>query len=337
MGADRIFNTFLGLPTSLVVPLSISHGVDFGHLDKPMDVDGAEPIHWAYNAEIFERALKIKPTILAPHPWLMLSNWAPIGPPLGTVVVAAPPSPENDRNLLRALKGLAGPTTIIVKPRGSFQASIEFWRAQGLNATTAGAEGPDFYQNLYRILSGATKVIGCNFSSALIFAAAIGKETGIIENYSHHTYVHKATRANYQSTQVSKIAKIVINGSRDEIAACAIQLLGGSTDLAPETILDCYRRSIRDTTAPVFFKRPHSRLTKKLLAETALLTGKVGVVNNLRQGISDLIFGREIYAAKVDELSLWRTGDVEKYYRDTRVKYEKGITEGGLAVSGYQD
>lgn len=43
--AKRILVEQLGLDANHVPPLSIAHGVDMSHTSRPMNVDGAEPIH----------------------------------------------------------------------------------------------------------------------------------------------------------------------------------------------------------------------------------------------------------------------------------------------------
>ena len=72
-GEAEILRNYLELENDFPVPLSISHGVDMNHTSVAMDVRSIEPIHWSYNEQIHERALLVKPSILLPHPWLMLT------------------------------------------------------------------------------------------------------------------------------------------------------------------------------------------------------------------------------------------------------------------------
>jgi len=43
-----------------------------------------------------------------------------------------------------------------------------------------------------------------------------------------------------------------------------------------------------------------------------------------------------MHAVEISEISLYLYDKPEKYLRSSRVKYIKGITEGGLAVSSYR-
>lgn len=334
MGADSIFNAYIGAPSGSLVPLSISHGVDFGHLNAPMDVEGAEPIHWAYNQRIYDAAKPLKPTILAPHPWLMLDDGVPKVSGAGTLVVAAPPGPENDANLLARIRGLPD-VTVLVKPRGNYLPSIAFWTENGIRAVTAGAEGRNFYRNLHALISSAERVVGCNFSSALIFAAALGKHVQMLEGYRHHTYMPRASTVDFQSKLARSVVESIVDAGQAEATVAARSLLGADERVTPASVRSSLEAQISALDCPLYFKRKHNLAIRKLLVETARLTGKVGVLNHLGRGLMEALRGREMYATRLDELALWRTGDVAKHLKQTRVRYAKGLTEGGLAVIPY--
>lgn len=335
MGADRIFNRFLGLPEDQIVPLSISHGVDFGHMQEPMDIQGAEPIHWAYNESIYWRSIRSKPTIRAPHPWLMLASYQDPGPSTGTIVVAAPPSPENDEALLPILHETKGDFTVLVKARGNYKPSMTFWKNHGITAVTAGSEGPSFYHNLYTIISGADRVIGCTMSSALVFAAAIGKPISTFEDYTHHTYMLNFDNYNFQRGPVRDAVMALIDNSARKATRFAQELLGAPYLDSSETIRNNYLREIAEAKDPVFFRNKHNQIAKYLLAEAGRLTGRVGAVNNLRAGIRESLRGREVYAVRINEIAAWKTGDLARCANGEHVKYAKGITEAGNAVNPY--
>ena len=74
MGADRLLRRFLKLPDSSVIPLSISHGVDIFQWNEPIDIYKAEPIHWAYNLDLYRWSSQFKRTVLLPHPWAINSS-----------------------------------------------------------------------------------------------------------------------------------------------------------------------------------------------------------------------------------------------------------------------
>lgn len=334
MGSDRIFNSYIGASPDAVVPLSVSHGVDFGHLEKPMDIEAAEPIHWAYNDSIFEASRLLKPTILLPHPWLMHATQAASGPSIGTLIVAAPPGPENDTRLYDLIREMRD-VTILVKPRGNYRASIDFWNEKGIRAISAGAEGPEFYPNLYSIISGAERVIGCNFSSALIFAAALGIEVAILENYRHRTYMHRSGWVNFGSNRVRSVVISIIDNDREGATNAAKALLTPASPVSPESARQAVDDALSQLIDPLYFTGSRSRVAKRLLTEATWLSGRTGILNNLEKGLIDAIFGRKVYATEIDELGLWRTGDKARHMQQVRVPYVRGVTEGGLAVDAY--
>lgn len=92
MGAGKILNSALNLPAVSAVPLSLSHGVDFGHCFQPLDINLIEPIHWSYNHNIHQEALHLKPSVCLPHPWLLIQNKNKI--PLKNKILAISPPRE---------------------------------------------------------------------------------------------------------------------------------------------------------------------------------------------------------------------------------------------------
>lgn len=338
MGADRIFNQWVGLDPDSVVPLSIAHGVDFSHWTEPVDIEKVEPIHWAYNREILSRSTTHKPSILAPHPLMMLGEQPAPAENLGTLVIAAPPGPENDKNLYCSLKHLKGPISILVKPRGNFNASIEYWKRQGFNALTAGQEGPEFYQNLHRILSGANRVVGCNFSSALVFASALGKEVELLSNYWHHTYLKKFGHVDYVNPAVREIVVTFLHRGINEAKRVSRRLLG--VDAQPDRMLvrNSYLEAIDRLRLPLHFSKSHGWLHRLLYGEIARLTGRTGAVNYFWRGLREEVFGRDLYATRINEIALWETGDAATYFQQApRARYQRARTEWGLAVEAYED
>src|SRR5690606_239852 len=104
MGAATLFRQFFGLPDDAVVPLSVAHGVDFGHCHRPLDVTYVEPIHWSCNPAMHQAAADCKPSLLLPHPWTMHVAQREIGTGRGVLLIGPPPSPENDAALLELIR-----------------------------------------------------------------------------------------------------------------------------------------------------------------------------------------------------------------------------------------
>ncbi len=189
MGSARILRHYLELDESFPIPLSLSHGVDLNNWHEAADVRSIEPIHWSYNNVIHQRALNVKASLRLPHPWLLLREGRAPARGMGTLVIGPPPGDSNDSALQRCLN-MSGikDYDILEKYRGNVSSSIAFWERNGINVVSAGSTDQLFYERLFSLIDRYEYVISGTLSSALVFAAAIGKKCRVLENYTYSAY-----------------------------------------------------------------------------------------------------------------------------------------------------
>ena len=226
LGASNLLNRFLSNPPETLIPASVSHGVDFYHTYFAQDIDSIEPIHWACRGDVD----RIKPTFIAPHPWTInyaLSDFSQVGS--GSLVIGPPPSIENDLNLLDHLKkNSISNYDILIKPRGNYQESMQFWQNQGATTRTVGPPDKDFYTKLTSILSSYKNIICPTISSALFFSASIGKNIITIPEFTFKVFenMNYLDEVNENSFESRDIVKKLVNGSSKEITEVSKFLLG---------------------------------------------------------------------------------------------------------------
>src|SRR5207253_1753467 len=105
------------------IPLSLSHGVDCAQYRNALDVEAIEPLHWSHNRDIHETALKVKPSVMAPHPWAIVTHGKKHEQGRGVLLIGPPPSPTNDENLYEIVKDQSSSDwTVLVKARGEYEA-----------------------------------------------------------------------------------------------------------------------------------------------------------------------------------------------------------------------
>src|SRR3990167_2556801 len=189
LGSDLILKNYLNLPADFPVPLSLAHGVDFGNSHLPGDIYRIEPIHWSTDLEMHEKALKIKQSILMPHPWMMLYQEKTVRAPYKDIlVVGAAPSKFNDENLYHALQDTGIKSfDILVKLRGDVSDSLSYLNSVGAGVVSAGVLDHNFYHRLYEIISQYKYVVGCTLSSAIFFASALEKKIILLRNYKYRS------------------------------------------------------------------------------------------------------------------------------------------------------
>lgn len=337
MGAADILRKFLGLSDDAPVPLSLSHGVDFGHYHHPCDIDVVEPLHWSYNREIHDAASAIKPSIFAPHPWAITTHTRTVPRSRGVLVVGPPPSPENDQRLYELIKTDANADwTVLVKARGEYQGSIAFWTEQGLNAITA--RGPDgsFYERLFGIIAGFDTIVGCTFSSALVFAASLGKNVALLKTYSWEVY----EPANYEnevwlhSPRARQIVRRFADGNSGAKHDLARELLGFDALADVERIREDLRLAIEALKRPYNANRRHP-VPYKVRELMAVTLKKPGLLQYSVRDILTTLRRRHVCVLRMNDVDVWLNGKNESNFCLTPVTFQKGITEPGLAPRGY--
>lgn len=336
MGGAQIFNSYCGFDKHRVVPLSLSHGVDFGHCCGPMDINNNEPIHWSYNEEIHEQSRLVKPSILAPHPWTMYTARKTTPEGMGVLVIGPPPGPENDQALYELIKNdINDDWSILIKVRGNYAPSMVFWREKGLMPITAGGQDEHFYCRLYELLSGYKTILGCTFSSALVFSAAIGKEIQIIKNYAYRAYDIEGfeTILNFESEKARSIVRSFINQNQIEIKRVSRQLLGFDLQNNKDEIIRELETQITSLKSPLFLPGGHT-LTTKPKALLALALRKPGILKFDLEALAKK-FNPKVCEVTMNEFSFWEDGPNAENFSITPTKYIKGKTEPGSAVVSY--
>lgn len=334
MGADKLLIDFLGLEKNSVVPLSVSHGVDFGQLHEPIDIWRPEPIHWSYNHDMHAQAKKHKQSLHLPHPWAIESTLTKKSTPKssGTLIIGPPPSQSNDEALFDILSPVINSTwSILLKHRGNERDSYKFWQERGIKIVSAGEGDSGFYSRLHTILSQYDSVIGCTFSSAVIFAASIGKDVQLLEDYTYRVYdlPRYVKMVNHSSPQAKNTVSIFINRSRSEIGQHARDLLGFDLLQKNATLKKSYEGKINSNTALFHPIRSIPMLTP-ILAEIALWLGRPGALKITPKLLLDETINRQLIAKEINEISCWVDGPSASNYRMRPIKYKKDKTKGGM-------
>lgn len=192
--AKLIARQYLDLPAHQILPLSVSHGIDFGHESLPQDVQCPEPIHWAYNVDILRRSSEVKAALALPHSWLMLHEIRGRPSPARNgkmLVIGPPPSEDNDRNLASVLeRNDVHPDAILIKKRNDAQVlrSCEFWEARGVHPVTAGSADNMHFHRMMDLLLQYEWAVSPVLSSVTVLASAIGSRVTVLRDYEYCTY-----------------------------------------------------------------------------------------------------------------------------------------------------
>lgn len=338
MGAADAMRRFLGLAPGAPVPLSVSHGVDFGHCHHPMDVDSIEPIHWSCNPAMLQRSRKVKPSILAPHPWAMLHGPATrSAPPRGELLIGPPPSPGNDQRLYEKVANRAGTDcTVLVKARGAFEQSIAFWQSKGFKTCTA--RGPDgsFYERLSALLGSHRRVIGCTFSSALVFAASIGCEVELITDYFYEVYEpgQYEDEVDLSSSAARETVRIFAAGNHAMTTEFARALLGFEQLGRRAEIHDALNLELA-ALPRMFHVNARNPFPYPVAAAGAFALRKPGLLRySLKQAVES-VRRKNMCVMRMNDIDVWLSGKRSENFRLTPIPFIQGVTIPGLAPDGY--
>lgn len=341
-GADKTLRRHLGLDDDAVIPLGLPHGVDFGHVRPCQDLHTVEPIHWAHNRRIAAVAATYKPTIAIPHPFLLAVQAAPhSGGPGRTLVVGPPPSPENDRRLLRLLDiSRAGDTTILVKPKTGYTQSIAFWRGHGFLTATLPDFGPPSYEAVAAALCGYDRVVGCTFSSLLVFAAAAGMAVELLLDYHYQCYdlVERGTRfevVDWSSSVARAVVEVFASGDKPAVTALARDLLGSDLEFRPAVLRDQLAAAIDALDRPFHWMKPHSSLTRYAGGLAARWLRRPGVLRFAPLGTLQRRFSPQIWARDLNEFQAWQNGGTGGSIVEELRPFRRGVTVPGDAIDPY--
>ncbi|WP_028604260.1 hypothetical protein [Ottowia thiooxydans] len=339
MGAGKILNNSLRLPFDTPTPLSLSHGVDFGHCFEPLDVNYIEPIHWAYNKNIHREASKIKPSICLPHPWLLLCDNREAAAGERALVISPPPGKENDRLLLEKVRknhDLRN-VDILLKHRGDIEGSIDFFQNNGVGIVSAGEGDAEFYGRLLNLLSKYEKIITCNFSSAIIFASSLGKPIEFIEDYSYEYYdvenIYKFV--NYESKIARGFILNFIEASDKTRTTLSKNILGSDFFDDSGIMQKSYFSALESIDFP-FHHKKNIQPIRRFIMDLGVNSSRRGVVR-LGSGLNQFSRSKKrVMRIRVDELSVWKNGPSAKNLTFELEKFIPGVTIPATAVSKYE-
>ena len=339
MGVDGIFRRYFGLPDDHPVPLSVAHGVDFGHTFYPQDVKSFEPIHWSCNADMHARALAYKPSLLLPHPWVMVIDEAPpAASDRATLVIGPPPGPVNDERLFRLIEKSVGPDwSILVKARGAHQQSLRFWEERGLTPVTAGAPDAGFYGRLAAILASHRRIVGPTFSSALVFAASIGREVQLLRGFTHRTLEPRGyeLEVDWASPRARAVVTAFAGGDQAEVRAISNRLLGADLAVDRPAKLNELYDAIGRLAGP-FWMNPEIGFPPGAVRRAlALAFRKPGLINAGMEAYLDRFRRSELSVMSVNEFDVWLNGKSPDNFQLEPVVRGRGGGVAGYAAEGY--
>lgn len=342
LGAADTLRRHLGVGDDYVLPLGLTHGVDFGHIDPCQDLMTIEPIHWAHNPSVLAAARTIKPSVAIPHPFMLVLLDRTPQPGSGMLVIGPPPGPTNDRRLLAELRKFTTPRrlTMLVKPRGDHRRSMDFWRSNGIEPITMAEFGPSTYETMFDVLEPFETVIGCTFSSVVICAAAMRRRIKLLRGYRYDCFDLIEPSGSFESVNwgaraARSVVRAFVNEEQEAIHSLARRLLGSDLDADPSRLLGSLEQMIGSLRSPVFSPKSRAPLAALVRREAALRLNKPALV---RFAIAELLrarFSRQVYARDLDEIGLWLDGPNDGNFAERRVGYVKGVTEPGAAVDAY--
>lgn len=341
-GVSHIFNEYMSFDKDNIVPVSISHGVDFEHCYEPMDIYSREPIHWASNTRIYERAKKIKPCLLMAHPWSIIVNEKDLIKGSGTLIIGPPPGMSNDQLLYDKIKkDIASDWAILIK--GGVKGSIQFWKEKGVKPITVGNdENNRFFHDLFYLLSSYRNIVACTFSSAAIFAASIGKKIIFIDGYEYTNYdtPEYLNIVNFESKYSKYVVSEFLNGTKDNVSDLARDILGFDLISQKEKAKYDYLNILSSLDSPIFCDTQN----KILLYSKIYLARKLSRPSFVNKSFVDLSLSfknriiedkKSVIVKTLDEISIWTEGRNESNFNVSYVPHEKGVTIPGKAVDGY--
>ncbi len=343
MGSAKILRQYLGLEDDFPIPLSISHGVDFNHFTEVFDALLLEPIHWAYNKTIYERVKSLKPAVMIPHPWLLISRMRGDSESIlgkGTLVVSGYPGRTNDLNLHRLLSenGLQDSTILLKKKGGSLSASEDFWVTNGFNVESAGERDENFYLRLYDIISRYEYIVGCTCSSALVFSAALGKKVSVIQDYCHKFYDQNFGELlrTLDWSLMRDLINLLIDCKYAEYVLLCRQILGSDLDFDPQKIKKDLLECIESLQFPFQLPPSESMLLRKIRCKMAKLTKKTHFIMETPKTLLQILLRKMVLGkmgiTEINEIDACLNGVNSNNLKVTEVSYVRGITTPGRMV-----
>lgn len=339
-GADRILLEWLG-EKYRVLPLLLPHGVEFpGQFQEPGDIRRIEPIYWATNRDLHNKAVHIKPSVLLPHPLLLSPAFArsETAKRSGALIVGAPPGQTNDRNMLACLRDHGvNDGTILIKRRTGWEGSEKFWRAQGYRTTTFGDPFEVTYDDMAMVFSSYEEVLSTTVSSAVFFAAACGAKVTLLRGCSFEAY------------ELLDVTKLIVphnpegcdwinrfaNAAAGEQRKLALEMLGDGLS-NKERVRAELSKALEALQQPLFLDNP--RYPKMLMYVQAWLAMKLGRsgLASIRPSLLFRAFSKpKIGVLTMKNIDFYLDGPSPQTYSLTPIRYRRGATEPGHAIDPY--
>jgi hypothetical protein len=268
----------------------------------------------------------------------MLKRAAIAQPGSGTLVIGAPPGPENDSRLLSAIRKLQGEQiSILVKKCGNYKSSASFWEQNGIKAVFVNNKPNYFYKSLFHLLSGYANIVGCTFSSAIIFAAALGKHTDLIRDYRYRSYNidNYLEHVNFSDPDARSFVKSFLIGNQSERERRALSMLGNDYSFDKKSTQNSYINAISRIALPVHAFNNIPSPMRRMIFFFSMMLNRPGISKMNKIRFQQYIRLRRVPIIDMDELSIWKDGINERNFISTNVRYIKGITEPGFAVEQY--
>lgn len=335
MGAARILRDYLHLKSDFPIPLSISHGVDMNHCLTAMDVQSVEPIHWSCNNLVHERALNVKPSVMLPHPWLMLKAGRTVKPGTGVLVIGPPPGKANDSALLRCLQeSNIGTYSLLLKYRGEIDSSKEFWESNGIAVVTAGPGDELFYDRLFDLIENYETVVGCTLSSALFFAASIDRKCILVDNYIYSVYesLNYLDITDFNSFIAKKFSQLLQSGDCVAASNMAEDVLGKDFLVEKSELKSNFFSAVAAIESPVHFGKDVSIFGRQLVLFLSRMVGKPGLITYGLYNFFRRRINNHVSLIQINEIDIWLYGLSKKNFSSQQVKYIKNVTEPGWGV-----
>lgn len=338
LAADDVLRRYLGVGADYPIPLTISHGVDFGFSTVGYDVFAVEPIYWATNPRSYELAARVKPAIKIPHPFLLASLDRDLPAGEGTLVVGPPPGPVNDARLANLLTGYdPAATTILVKPHPNFDKSAAFWGGRGYRTVCLADEGPPTYDRMVSLFSRYAEFVGCTVSSAIFFGAALGKGVTLMRGFRYAAYEAMAIHSvmDYRSPQAGAVVKALAGGSVAETSDLARRLLGSEFVRDPAEIRAEIEHAVRQLAWPLHSRASYPGPLRRFVQAMALRMNRPSLLNRSFAEIAKARFSRSVLIVDLDEVSLWLDGANAENLSFSTTRYIPGVREPGAAIDQY--
>lgn len=273
MGEEELLLSHLRSSNVNIGLISLSHGVDFGHMNFAQDTLGFSPLVWAYNEEIVRRAPRNKLALRWRHPFLLI-NSSRSDKTRNTLLIGPPPGERNDASVLRALSQ-AGihDYDILIKNRGiNIEKSFAFWKNHAERVVTAGERDEGFYQRLHSILADYDHVVSVTVSSATVFAAALGARVRFLPvDIEYFDLADAGEKVNYGGSLRTFV--IQASSAKDDLEDFANKLLGAQYSASAEYMISEYQSAIAKLGMEAFAPNGGRSPVDRLRAGVFLIIG----------------------------------------------------------------